>query len=61
MSAGELVTGAGTMPSGTLTDLEIARSVAPRPILDVARELGLREDEIELYGSVKAKVTLAGI
>jgi formate--tetrahydrofolate ligase len=43
------------------TDLDIARSVTPRPIVDVARELGLRDDEIEPYGSVKAKITLAGI
>jgi formate--tetrahydrofolate ligase len=43
------------------SDLEIARSVTPRPIHDVARDLGLREDEIELYGSTKAKVTLNGI
>ena len=41
------------------SDLEIARSVTPRPILEVARELGLRDDEIEPYGSTKAKVTLA--
>jgi len=56
-----VATSAGTMPSGTLTDLDIARSVKPRPIVEVARDLGLREDEIELYGSVKAKVTLEGI
>jgi formate--tetrahydrofolate ligase len=43
------------------TDLEIARSVKPRPIVDVARDLGLRDDEIEPYGSVKAKITLEGI
>jgi formate--tetrahydrofolate ligase len=43
------------------SDLEIARSVTPRPIVDVARDLGLEDDEIELYGRVKAKVTLAGI
>ena len=43
------------------TDLAIARSVKPRPIVDVARDLGLRDDEIEPYGSVKAKITLAGI
>jgi formate--tetrahydrofolate ligase len=43
------------------SDLEIARSVTPRPIIDVARDLGLRDDEIEPYGSVKAKITLAGI
>jgi formate--tetrahydrofolate ligase len=43
------------------SDLEIARSVIPRPIVEVAAELGLHEDEIELYGSVKAKVRLAAI
>jgi formate--tetrahydrofolate ligase len=43
------------------SDLEIARSVRPRPILDVARELGLRDDEIELYGPSKGKVTLEAI
>jgi formate--tetrahydrofolate ligase len=45
------------MPSS----LEIARSVKPRPIMELARELGLREDEVELYGPYKAKVTLEGI
>ncbi|MFL5680714.1 MAG: formate--tetrahydrofolate ligase [Chloroflexota bacterium] len=43
------------------SDLEIARSVTPRPILEVALELGLREDEIEPYGRTKAKVTLEAI
>ena len=43
------------------SDLEIARSVTPRPIVDIARELGLADDEIELYGPTKAKVTLAAI
>ena len=43
------------------SDLEIARSVTPRPIADVAAELGLRPEEIEFYGPVKAKITLAGV
>ncbi len=42
------------------SDLDIANSVKPRPIVDVAADLGLRDDEIELYGRTKAKVTLAG-
>ena len=42
-------------------DLDIARSVRPRPIFDVARDLGLAEDEIELYGPTKAKVRLEAI
>jgi formate--tetrahydrofolate ligase len=43
------------------SDLEIARSVTARPILDIAGDLGLRDDEIEPYGRTKAKVTLAAI
>jgi formate--tetrahydrofolate ligase len=43
------------------SDLEIARAARPRPILDVAHDLGLRDDEIELYGNTKAKVTLEGL
>jgi formate--tetrahydrofolate ligase len=43
------------------SDLEIARSVTPRPIIEIARDLGLRDDEIEPYGSTKAKITLAAI
>jgi formate--tetrahydrofolate ligase len=46
-----------TFPS----DLEIARSVTPRRIVDVAADLGLTEDEIELYGPLKAKVKLSAI
>jgi formate--tetrahydrofolate ligase len=43
------------------SDLEIARSVRPRPILDVAHDLGLRDDEIEPYGTNKAKIRLEAI
>jgi formate--tetrahydrofolate ligase len=45
------------MPSS----LEIAQAVTPRPILDVAHDLGLRDDEVELYGPSKAKVRLEAI
>jgi formate--tetrahydrofolate ligase len=43
------------------SDLEIARRVTPRPIIDVARDLGIADDELELYGPTKAKVTLEAI
>jgi formate--tetrahydrofolate ligase len=43
------------------SDLEIARSVTPRPIVDVARDLGIADDELELYGPTKAKVKLQAI
>ncbi|MFB6154177.1 MAG: formate--tetrahydrofolate ligase [Halodesulfurarchaeum sp.] len=38
------------------TDIEIARAAETRPIADVAADLGLSEDDIELYGSEKAKL-----
>ena len=43
------------------SDLEIARGVTPRPIADVAHDLGIADSELELYGPTKAKVTLEGI
>src|SRR6188472_499846 len=43
------------------SDLEIARSVTPRPIVEIGAELGLGDDELELYGPTKAKVTLEAI
>ena len=44
------------------SDLEIARSVTPRPIVDIAaRARASRDDELELYGPTKAKVTLEAI
>ncbi len=46
-----------TLPS----DLDIARSVKPRLIHDVAHELGLRDEEIEPYGWTKAKISLEAI
>jgi len=43
------------------SDLEIARAVKPRPIVDIARDLGIADDELELYGPTKAKVTMEAI
>jgi formate--tetrahydrofolate ligase len=37
------------------------RTLAPQPILDVARELGLPEDHVEVYGRGKAKIDLAAL
>ncbi len=39
-----------------LSDIEIAESAKPKDIREVAAELGLREDEPELYGRYKAKI-----
>jgi formate--tetrahydrofolate ligase len=40
------------------SDIEIANSVTPRPIADVAHDAGLLPDEIEFYGRDKAKISL---
>jgi formate--tetrahydrofolate ligase len=40
------------------TDIEIAQSVKPRPIVDVASDLGLGADDLDLYGKYKAKLPL---
>lgn len=44
-----------------LSDIEIAQSVQPRPIEEVAANLGLSRDELELYGNDKAKVRLSAL
>lgn len=40
------------------TDIEIARTVQEKPIIEIARLLGLPVDELELYGKYKAKLPL---
>lgn len=45
---------AATIP----TDIEIAQRARPRPIVDVAAELGLGPDDLDLYGKYKAKIPL---
>lgn len=41
-----------------LTDVEIAQAAQPKPITDVARSIGLSDEDLELYGRYKAKVSL---
>ncbi|MBU0548007.1 MAG: formate--tetrahydrofolate ligase [Candidatus Omnitrophica bacterium] len=41
------------------TDIEISREIKLRPILEIAEKIGIREDELELYGKYKAKVELS--
>ncbi len=43
------------------TDLEIARSVTPQPIVSVAQKLGIPTEDLELYGKYKAKIPLSYI
>ena len=41
-----------------LSDIEIAESCQLQPITRIARKLGLKEDDLELYGRYKAKINL---
>jgi len=50
-----------TIGGSMLSSLEIAQAVKPRPIADIAREIGLLDEEIEQYGRYKAKVSLDAI
>ena len=43
------------------SDIAIAQAAKLRPIADVAAELGLTDDEVELYGKYKAKISLAAL
>lgn len=40
------------------TDIEIARSVRMKPIADIARQMGIDPEDLEMYGKYKAKVPL---
>ncbi len=46
-------------PSSVPSDIAIAQQAIMRPIRDVAAELGLAEDDIDLYGKYKAKLPLS--
>jgi len=41
------------------SDIEIAQSASMLPIIDVAKSMGLTEDDLELYGKYKAKISPA--
>ena len=44
-----------------LSDLEIAQRAKLQPIREIASTLGIDEDELEMFGKYKAKVTLASL
>jgi len=45
-------------PEAVPSDLEIAQAARMKPIREIADRLGIREDELELYGNYKAKIDL---
>jgi len=41
------------------SDLEIAQAAKLKPIIEIAKKAGIKEDELELYGRYKAKIALS--
>ena len=39
-----------------MTDIEIANNAKIQKISDIAKKIGIKEDELELYGNYKAKL-----
>ncbi len=39
-----------------LTDIQISQNAKMKPISEIAQELGIKQDELELYGRYKAKI-----
>ena len=44
-----------------LSDVEIAQSAKMKPISEIAKKVGLQEDDLESYGKYKAKISLSAI
>ena len=42
-----------------LSDIEIAQSIKPQPITEIAKKLNISEDDYECYGKIKAKISPA--
>lgn len=39
------------------SDIEIAQQAVMKPIIHIAEKMGLTDDDIELYGKYKAKIS----
>ncbi|KYO18538.1 C-1-tetrahydrofolate synthase, cytoplasmic [Alligator mississippiensis] len=50
-----------TLKTPVPRDIEISRSCMPKPIGQLAKEIGLISEEVELYGQTKAKVQLSAL
>ena len=44
-----------------LSDIEIAQQTKLEPITAIAKQVGLTDDDLELYGKYKAKISLEAI
>ena len=53
-------TGVTTMAK-VLSDIEIAQQTTLEPITTIAKKVGLTDDDLELYGKYKAKISFDAI
>src|SRR5205823_5011975 len=53
--------GCVTTTANVPTDIAIAQAAKLRPVAEIAAELGLGDDEVELYGRYKAKIRLQAL
>lgn len=49
--------GVDTIMGNVLSDIEIAQKTKLEPIVKIAGKVGLTEDDLELYGKYKAKIS----
>lgn len=47
--------------ANVLSDIEIAQQTHLEPIVKIAEKVGLTEDDLELYGKYKAKISFDAI
>ena len=40
-----------------MTDIEIAKSVELKEIAEIAKDIDISEDDLEMYGKYKAKIS----
>jgi formate--tetrahydrofolate ligase len=45
------------MKTSVKSDIEIAQESTMKPIVEIAKSIGLKEDDLELYGKYKAKIS----
>ncbi|OXS54796.1 formate--tetrahydrofolate ligase [Rossellomorea vietnamensis] len=50
-----------TIKKKVLSDIEIAQQSTLLPIVDIAKKIGLTEDDVELYGKYKGKISFESI
>ena len=46
---------------GYKSDIEIAQEAVMKPVIEIAESIGLGEDDLELFGKYKAKISMEAV